>query len=244
MLLCFLDESGDHILGGGDPNYPIFVLAGVVVEEGHYTSVIQPEMEELKRRLFGRPDLVLRTADITRNRNGFEGLKDPGFRARFYRELNAAMQRWDYTVLSVVVDKRRLLEVYGSSAWDPYDLSLGFLVERPVFLSEERRARARIIAESRNASLDQRLRRTWESLIEKGTDYVRAQRLRGRVEGLIFRKKWDNEAGVQPADLVASPIGRRYLGKPAKVDWGIVAQKLRRGPDGYLGYGLVVFPKR
>jgi hypothetical protein len=30
MLLCFLDESGDHILSGGDPNYPVFVLAGVV----------------------------------------------------------------------------------------------------------------------------------------------------------------------------------------------------------------------
>lgn len=244
MLLCFLDESGDHILSGGDPNYPVFVLAGVVVEEDYYASVIQPEMEELKQKLFGRTDLVLHTADITRNRNGFEGLKDPGFRARFFQELNAAMRRWDYTVLSVIVDKRRLVEVYESSAWDPYDLSVGFLVERLVFLSEERKARAKIIVESRNASLDRRLEGTWEGLLEKGTYYVRAQRLRGRVEGLVFRKKGDNEAGLQLADLVASPIGRQYLGKPAKEDWEIVAEKLRRGPNGYSGYGLVVFPKR
>ena len=61
------------------------------------------------------------------------------------------------------------------------------------------------------------------------------QRLRRRVEGLIFKKKGDNEAGLQLADLVASPIGRRYLGKPAKEDWEIVAGKLR--------HGLVVFPK-
>jgi hypothetical protein len=134
MLLCFLDESGDHILSGGDPNYPVFVLAGVV-------------------------------------------------------------------------------EV----------------------LSEERGARAKIIAESRSSSLDQRLKRTWEGLLEKGTPYVRAQRLRRRVEGLIFKKKGDNEAGLQLADLVASPIGRHYLGKPAKEDWEIVAGKLR--------HGLVVFPK-
>jgi len=134
MLLCFLDESGDHILSGGDPNYPVFVLAGVV-------------------------------------------------------------------------------EV----------------------LSEERGARAKIIAESRDSSLDQRLKRTWEGLLEKGTPYVRAQRLRGRVEGLIFKKKGDNEAGLQLADLVASPIGRHYLGRPAKEDWEIVAGKLR--------HSLVVFPK-
>jgi hypothetical protein len=134
MLLCFLDESGGHILSGGDPNYPVFVLAGVV-------------------------------------------------------------------------------EV----------------------LSEERGARAKIIAESRSSSLDQRLKRTWEGLLEKGTHYVRAQRLRRRVEGLIFKKKGDNEAGLQLADLVASPIGRHYLGKPAKEDWEIVAGKLR--------HGLVVFPK-
>jgi hypothetical protein len=134
MSLCFLDESGDHILSGGDPNYPVFVLAGVV-------------------------------------------------------------------------------EV----------------------LSEERGARAKIIAESRSSSLDQRLKRTWEGLLEKGTHYVRAQRLRRRVEGLIFKKKGDNEAGLQLADLVASPIGRHYLGKPAKEDWEIVAGKLR--------HGLVVFPK-
>jgi hypothetical protein len=60
--------------------------------------------------------------------------------------------------------------------------------------------------------------------------------LRRRVEGLIFRKKGDNEAGLQLADLVASPIGRHYLGKPAKEDWEIVAGKLR--------HGLVEFPKR
>jgi hypothetical protein len=134
MLLCFLDESGDHILSGGDPNYPVFVLAGVV-------------------------------------------------------------------------------EV----------------------LSEERGARAKIIAESRDSSLDQRLKRTWEGLLEKGTPFVGAQRLGGRVAGLIFKKKGDNEAGLQLADLVASPIGRQYLGKPAKEDWEIVAGKLR--------HGLVVFPK-
>jgi predicted exporter len=81
MLLCFLDESGDHILSGGDPNYPVFVLAGVV-------EVLSEER---------------------------------GARAK------------------IIAESR-------SSSLD----------QRLVFLSEERRDRAKIIAESRSSSLDQR----------------------------------------------------------------------------------------
>ncbi len=33
MLVLFLDESGDHSLHKFDPQYPMFVLAGCVLEE-------------------------------------------------------------------------------------------------------------------------------------------------------------------------------------------------------------------
>ncbi|BDG24479.1 DUF3800 domain-containing protein [Thermus thermophilus] len=77
MLLCFVDESGDHILDRIDPYYPIFVLVGLLVDEEHYETVIVPEMAQIKRKLFGHDGVVFHTADITRNRNGFERLKDP-----------------------------------------------------------------------------------------------------------------------------------------------------------------------
>ncbi|WP_243094804.1 DUF3800 domain-containing protein [Thermus thalpophilus] len=40
MLLCFLDESGDHVLKKVDPQYPVFVLAGVLVEPSHYREAM------------------------------------------------------------------------------------------------------------------------------------------------------------------------------------------------------------
>ncbi len=86
------------------------------------------------------------------------------------------------------------------------------------------------------ALLDQAIR-------ESGTAYVSGRRLRERLRTLVFRSKEENEVGLQLADLVATPIGRWYLGKPPKEDWRIVEQKLRRGPSGYMGYGLVVLPK-
>ena len=245
MLLCFVDESGDHVLDRIDPYYPIFVLVGLLVDEEHYETVIVPEMAQIKRKLFGHDGVVFHTADITRNRNGFERLKDPRFRLEFYETLNEAMARWEYTVAAVVVDKRRHKEVYGEAALDPYELSLKVLVERLVFEVEERGSQAKVTAESRAPHLDGSLKRAWEDLLQRGTHYLSAKRLRRALHRseLEFRKKRENIAGLQLADLVATPIGRWYLKKPLKEDWRIIEQKLRRGPQGYMGYGLVVLPK-
>jgi Protein of unknown function (DUF3800) len=70
MKVLFLDESGDHNLSVIDPSYPLFVLGGVIMEEAYAREVLTPRLAEFKRQLFGREDIVLHTADITRNRNG------------------------------------------------------------------------------------------------------------------------------------------------------------------------------
>lgn len=84
MKILFLDESGDHNLSIIDQQYPLFVLGGVIVDKGYAEEEMTEAVQSFKRRLFGRDDLVLHTADITRNRNGFERMKEPAFRARFY----------------------------------------------------------------------------------------------------------------------------------------------------------------
>ncbi len=37
----FLDESGDHGLKNIDPNFPVFVLCGIVISEPDYNSLIE-----------------------------------------------------------------------------------------------------------------------------------------------------------------------------------------------------------
>ena len=46
----------------------------------------------------------------------------------------------------------------------------------------------------------------------------------GRTQELALRRKSDNSAGLQLADLVISPIGRHLIGKPQYDDWRIVQQ--------------------
>lgn len=244
MKVLFLDESGDHNLSIIDPHYPVFVLGGVIMDRDYAEIVLPRELDAFKQAMFGRTDLVLHTADIVRNRNGFECLKDPAVRKSFYQRLNALMRALDYTVVACVIRKDDHLRRYGMFAVDPYLLSLDILVERFCFDIGNVPGGGLIVAESRDATLDRGLELAWLNLKIQGTRYLRPVEVNRRIAGLALRSKKDNVAGLQLADLVVSPIGRHVLGKPDKEDWAIVESKLRRDRTGRSdGFGLVVLPK-
>ena len=133
MKVLFLDESGDHNLSKIDPQYPLFVLGGVVVDQTYAEGELSERLNRLKQGLFGRSDIVLHTADFVRNRNGFERMKEPAFRQVVYRELNTLMKSLSYTVVACAIRKDEHLARYGLAALDPYMLSLDILVERFCF---------------------------------------------------------------------------------------------------------------
>lgn len=244
MKLLFLDESGDHNLAVIDPSYPLFVLGGVIVEQRYAEGPLEEAFRDFKKRLFAREDLVLHTADITRNRNGFERLKERGFRERFYDELNGLLRGFDFKVVACVIRKDDHLRRYGLAALDPYMLSLDVLVERFCFEIGNVAGGGVIVAERRDPTLDRELDIAWLNLKVTGTRYLRAKDIENRIVGLNLRPKSANVAGLQLADLVVTPIGRKVLGKTAKEDYRIVEQKFRRGRAGEIeGYGLVVLPK-
>lgn len=244
MKVLFLDESGDHNLSVIDPQYPLFVLGGVIVEQDYAEGELTREMDAFKRQLLGRTDIILHTADITRNRNGFERMKEAGFRADFYDALNDLMRRLRYTVVACAIRKDHHLSRYGVAALDPYLLSLDVLVERFCFEIGDQPDGGVIIAEKRDPTLDRELDLAWLNLKIQGTRFLRAKEIGRRVVGLNLRAKRENLAGLQLADLVVSPIGRHVLGKPEKEDYRIVEAKLRRNTAGdFRGYGLVILPK-
>lgn len=244
MKVLFLDESGDHNLRVIDPQYPLFVLGGVIMDKDYAQGELVARMADFKRRLFGREDLILHTADITRNRNGFERLKDAGFRATFYAELNELMRSLRYNVVACAIRKDHHLARYGVAALDPYLLSLDVLVERFCMDVGDVEDGGVIVAERRDATLDHELELAWLNLKIQGTRFLKASQIERRILSLNLRSKAANLAGLQLADLVVTPIGRNLLGKTVKEDYQIVESKLRRSPSGRIdGYGLVVLPK-
>jgi hypothetical protein len=244
MKILFLDESGDHNLSVIDPQYPLFVLGGIIVEQSYAEGAMAEAVREFKRRLFGTDNIVLHTADITRNRNGFERMKDAAFRARFYSELNDLMLSLDYQVVACAIRKDDHIARYGVAALDPYLLSLDILAERFCMEVGNVSAGGLIVAERRDPTLDHELELAWLNLKIQGTRFMQAHQIEQRVLGLNLRGKADNIAGLQLADLVVTPIGRHLLRKPCKEDFEIVRSKFRRSRTGTVeGFGLVVLPK-
>lgn len=243
MYVMYLDESGDHSLDKIDPQFPVFALAGCVFDKNEHDDVAEPRMRRYKEELFRRQDIVLHTADITRNRNGFELMKDREFRQRFYDETNVLVASLNFTILACVIHKLRLFDQYGKFAFDPYVLSLECLMERFAYFLQERDGIGQIVAESRGPKFDRQLDLAFQLLLTRGTHYIKPARLIERLTGLSFRLKQENIAGLQIADLVATPIARAAVGKKVKEDYRIVESKFRRRSGDFRGAGLVVIPK-
>ena len=244
MKVMFLDESGDHSLSFIDPQYPVFVLGGVIMDKDYAEGPLVDSLTRFKSELFDNPDIILHTSDISRNRNGFEPLKEPSFRRLFYERLNDLMATLPYSVIACAVKKTEHLARYELAALDPYLLSLGILVERFCFEIGNVNDGGAIVAESRNSVLDSSLVAGWRNLQQNGTYYLEAETIDNRISELELRNKSENIAGLQLADLVVSPIGRHVIGKSDKLDWEIVRQKFRRSYAGRIdGYGLIVLPK-
>lgn len=239
MLRMYLDESGNHDLMASEPQYPVFVLGGVIIDAEYADSVLSEKLSEFKIDVFGTPDVVLHTAEIARNKNAFECLRHAPTRERFYAGLRRLMSNLKYQVVACAILKEEHLRRYEGSAVDPYWLSLQIVAERFCYELGSH-GTGTIIAECRRPELDANLERAYRTM---QTRYLKANTIKSRITSLEIRPKAENIPGLQIADLVVSPIGRFVIGKTPKDDFEIIRSKFRGGATGFRGKGLVILPK-
>ncbi len=248
-LLVFMDESGDHNLkGGGDPDYPLFVLVAVLIDGDEYVKIVH-EFEQIKLKFFGEKSIVFHEREIRKAEGVFRILKNPNTRNKFFQDLNRAIKDSRFKVIASVIDKRRLLEKYLRPK-NPYDISLQFILERIVFEVQSRipaPASVPIHAESRGKREDRELREEFDRICSGNSTLSHNSYLPSQICNkmrLHFHKKEENVVGIQLADLIARPIGISYL-RPNQQNraYGIILRKFRTSPAGEIeGYGLKIFP--
>jgi len=248
-LILFLDESGDHSLSKIDLQYPVFVLCGVIMDEDYHNGPATDALNQFKEQLFGRREIVLHTADFTRNKERFEAMAGHDFRLLFFEELQTSIMALNFKVVACVVRKQDHLKKYGLHAIDPYLLSLSILIER--FIFECGSPGGSVIAEARDATLNNALELAFLDLKIRGTTFVSATKVQKRIHNFAIRDKRENITGLQLADVCATPIGRHAIGRSTYPNYSrhgdfyrTVEEKFRCDWRGNVdGMGLVVLPK-
>lgn len=238
--IVYVDESGDHGLDYIDDNFPLFVLSFCVFHKDVYGEAVAPAVRRLKFATFGHDMVVLHEVDIRRKRGPFSRLsREP--REAFMSALTEIIDLADFTLIAVVIDKRRLRRRYANPA-HPYHLAMEFGLERLYrFLREKEQGdrRTHVICEARGATEDRQLELAFLQ-IRDGRNYFQ----KPLPFDLIIADKKTNSEGLQLADLTARPVGLSVLrpGQPNRAVEVLEPKFYRNWYGNKMGFGLKVFP--
>lgn len=238
----FLDESGDHGLRSIDHQFPVFVLAGVIFEVGHYT-LFRRSLDGLKNKYWRRPDVHIHSYDIRKCQGDFAILLDQSIKDAFYADMSNLITRTPFWVIAITIDKPQFLQRYGLSR-DVYATSMSWIMERVVFFLDSRPGNCsiRYVFEKRGKREDANLLKEFNNIKDRGTRFVNSARIQSTLNGIQFNTKAHNIAGLQLADLVSYPIARYHI-NPMRSNPAfnlIYPSKFYKGHNNV--YGYKVFP--
>jgi hypothetical protein len=210
--LAFFDECGDHSLKHIDQDFPVFVLATIVIERQVYVKQAVPAFAELKVDSWHHEGVNIHNREIRKATGDFSFLQNASRRASFLPKISALVEDIPFHLFISAVRKDLHLKRYGAIADNPYQLALKFTMERIAHLLESSgETTLPIIAEARGANEDQDLEATFYRVMMHGTDFVSGNRFSKLNCPITFRRKYDNIVGTQLADLCAHPSARKIL---------------------------------
>ncbi|QQG40438.1 MAG: DUF3800 domain-containing protein [Candidatus Levyibacteriota bacterium] len=242
----FLDESGHHGLKIVDKQYPILLLCGCLIEKDYYNHEVTKQINNLKLKYFKTTEIILHSRDIRKWQKDFKILGDIKFRHKFYQDLDEIIKNIDFRIIATAVLKTELIKTYGPQANNPYDLSLTFIMERTVFLTDLLKCgQVEVVAEARGKKEDAQFHKQYQIILNNGSTFVSSDRFQDRFANIDFKRKSENILGTQLCDLVAYPLAN-YVLYPERENlaFRVVEPKMYRQfpTDDFLGYGLKIFP--
>jgi hypothetical protein len=239
--VVYVDESGDHGLKSMDKTYPMFVLAFCVFQKREYATVITPKLQEFKFRYFGHDMVVLHEHEIRKPKGPFTILFDAEIREQFMMDLNTIISEADFKIVATSIRKDDFVKKHGD-ADNLYNVAVRSCLKRLYqFLDSEDQSRCitNIIFEQRGQQEDNELelefRRVCDQENPTGVPLPFS---------IVLANKQINSCGLQLADLVARPIGRKQL-NPEQVNraYDLLETKFLRNAEGGVGgAGLESYP--
>lgn len=238
--LIFVDESGSPNMGGNiDPQYPLFVLAFLLVKKTDYSQIICPMLQAFKFKHFGHDQIILHERDIRKDLGNFAFLKTSAIKQSFLGELTALIEQLPLYLSCVVINKVKHQAKYKTPV-NPYHLGLEFGLERVRGFLQQRKVThlAHMIVECRGKNEDNELELEFHRICNSA-NFKSAK----MAFEMVFADKKSNSAGLQLADLMARPVGISVI-KPHQSNRAVdVIQKKLISMNGRTkGWGLKCFP--
>lgn len=251
---AYLDENGHSGLSKSlDINSRYLTVTSAIFETQYVADVLAPLLDRLKKDFFSshHPDspIVLHANEIKGKRWPFDALKAPSVQKAFDAALLEVIDKLDFTVISVTIDKNTFHTRYPNWSFDHYHLCFYNFMERYYMFLQDRNAKGDVMIESRNSKQDEPVKDLYRSIFVRGTDRINNFRNRITSTELKVKPKYMNIPGLQIADIVSAPI-RRYvlLSKYSEQiqdshfsdeAFSILSRKIRKSKSGNMwGYGL------
>lgn len=208
----FLDESGDHGLAKFDPDFPVFLLCGVLVKEDDYEK-IRLAFNKLKQSIWGNKEVIFHSRDIRKCEKEFQKLFDLELKKYFYEELNKIVANSPYNIIASAIQKEAFIQKFGKLHDDIYEIALSFVIEQAIVVLQNINPQSQlsIVIEKRGKKEDKQLDDHFQKIIAVGTGILTNEQVNQFNLSFTFRNKKENINGLQLADLVAYPIARNII---------------------------------
>jgi len=228
--LVFVDESGDHHLNKYPKDYPMFVLAFVIISKDEYCDHLLPKFSRLKLNYFPDVSTIFHEREIRKAEKRFTFLTEAKMRKSFQEDLTALMTEIDYKVAAVAIKKEEGKK-QSMLTEDLYEIGVKHgLAKLEEFLKRQNDFNYTTITfESHAYSIDG-YRQADEQL------YKYFKETAHKNFGIEIHIKSAGGLGLQFADMIARPIGIHIL-RPEQSNraWDIIKKKICPA-------GLVVLP--
>ena len=238
----FLDESGNHGLTELNPDFPVFMLCGVLIEADEYIT-FRDSLNGIKSNFWGNKEVVFHSRDIRKCQKEFQILLNLDVKTQFYEQLNACITDANFNIIASAIQKDKYIKRFGKLSNDVYELSLSFIIERAIFCLNDLpgEKRLEIIIERRGGKEDKNLDEHFQRLMSRGTGFVDSIRLKSHFCRIHFRSKKENINGLQLADLIAYPCARHVI-EPNRANpaFDVFVNKIYS--KGEKRYGFKIYP--
>lgn len=209
----YIDEVGNHDMNHVEQRY--LSLTGIILNFEAVRDNIHVEFERLKRFFGSHPDepVIFHRKEMIQRRGAFRTLNNPQIEADFNAEFLQRLQTWDFTVITVTIDKAEHKSLYGDSHKHPYHYCLEVMLERYVRWLETAEMTGDVLAEGRGKVEDTELKRAYQKFYEYGSRFVDSPQIKSclTTNELKIKTKDRNICGLQLADLLAYPSYRASL---------------------------------